>query len=1118
MDTNVQLEVDLPKLAGAYFDSDFYCTKYAITGSREELLNHFLTVGWIQGRDPSADFSVLNYLMRNDDVLRRHLNPLVHYVMSGKEEGRAVSPSVDDYKIYLPWDEQVADLLPVWFDEEFYILMNPDLRGSPCALAQFLVLGWIEGRDPSPAFSTHKYLWKYNDVWLAGENPLIHYLRVGRSEGREAIVAEGSRQKVPRNLSEAEWLDLMRAEFDCDFYARTYPSLKNLSDLFGHYCSTGWLEGRDPSERFSVRKYLTAHTDVRDSGREPLFHWIRHGKFEGRSRFPSEALPEPDLTSGPSERVDEDTLVEAEFDDAFYLESYPELASVQDRFEHYMNIGWREGRNPSTDFDTSFYIANEGDIRGAGINPFRHFVLHGRREGRKGIHRVPKIVSLADYPLVTAIIPNYNHARFLPERLKSITDQNYPNLELLILDDCSTDGSREVISDFAALYDGPCKVVFNETNSGNVFAQWQKGLSLAKGDLIWICESDDTCDKDFLKQIVYLFGDESVRIAFGDIQFVNSSGQVMPGMDHLRESAAPGLWNNINVMPAARWFTGPLAIRNLIANVGGAVFRKPSFGQDVWDTARGFRVAGDWYLYLMLAGGGQIAYAPDAKAYFRQHTLNTSVTAFEKASFYEELERFHIKLRNTWTIPLKVTLSFYGNLLETFELSQLSKQIQIGEIVSLERMLRASKRRTHVAVAFLNFNIGGGEIFPVELANLLHARGFMVSAVVQNAVSDNTFLRGWLHPDIPVYASDQVVLPGHALARDAGFDVIHSHNIWAEFYFLSKPIEHKFKYVATLHGSYEVSHVERHQIASFIDRVAWAYLADRNLQKFTHFGFDTSAFRLIPNGMARRRSPIPVTRADLGVSATSFVYLFAARSHPEKGWLPAAKAFDQLCQATDREMTLIMAGAGSEPDAIKEAFSHNTRIKFLGFRSDIDDLLELSNVMLLPTRFSGESMPLTLIQSIMACVPIISTKVGQIEGMLSCDSGAVGVAIDAMGDEEAFVSLLLAAMRNALDGNLATNQKAFAELSVRFSLETCMTRYLELYGVERNQPADPELEQSPTKSTRTSKRRAARSVATQHAAALKLLQSQPVSASPVVVADEITIMTRKSSDGVRQTT
>ena len=103
-----------------------------------------------------------------------------------------------------------------------------------------------------------------------------------------------------------------------------------------------------------------------------------------------------------------------------------------------------------------------------------------------------------DMHFVSVIIPNYNHAQYLPERIESVFGQTYPNYEVIILDDCSTDNSREVIEQYRT---NPhvSQIIYNEENSGGVFKQWKKGLSLAKGDLLWIAESDDKCENTFLE-------------------------------------------------------------------------------------------------------------------------------------------------------------------------------------------------------------------------------------------------------------------------------------------------------------------------------------------------------------------------------------------------------------------------------------------------------------------------------------------------------------------------------------------------------------------------------------------------------------------------------------------
>ena len=104
-------------------------------------------------------------------------------------------------------------------------------------------------------------------------------------------------------------------------------------------------------------------------------------------------------------------------------------------------------------------------------------------------------------PLVSVIVPNYNHAPYLRQRLDSIFNQTYKNFEVIILDDCSTDNSKEIIEEYR---NRPqfSHVVYNEINSGSPFKQWAKGFELAQGEYIWIAESDDWAELNFLEELI----------------------------------------------------------------------------------------------------------------------------------------------------------------------------------------------------------------------------------------------------------------------------------------------------------------------------------------------------------------------------------------------------------------------------------------------------------------------------------------------------------------------------------------------------------------------------------------------------------------------------------------
>jgi glycosyltransferase involved in cell wall biosynthesis len=127
-------------------------------------------------------------------------------------------------------------------------------------------------------------------------------------------------------------------------------------------------------------------------------------------------------------------------------------------------------------------------------------------------------------PKVSIIIPNYNHAQFLEERIESVLNQTYQDFEIILLDDCSTDSSLEILS----RYESHPKVSHfdvNQQNSGSVFKQWVKGIKLAKGEFIWIAESDDVAHLHFLeKMIVFAEPKEDVGLVFCKSKVIDKYG------------------------------------------------------------------------------------------------------------------------------------------------------------------------------------------------------------------------------------------------------------------------------------------------------------------------------------------------------------------------------------------------------------------------------------------------------------------------------------------------------------------------------------------------------------------------------------------------------------------
>ena len=121
---------------------------------------------------------------------------------------------------------------------------------------------------------------------------------------------------------------------------------------------------------------------------------------------------------------------------------------------------------------------------------------------------------------VSVIIPNYNYANYIIERIDSVLMQTYPIYELIILDDCSPDNSVEVINkkieqikkEYPEI---KIQFIINEKNSGGcVFKQWKKGFDAATGEFIWIAEADDSAENNFVEELVKPFDDSEVVLSY----------------------------------------------------------------------------------------------------------------------------------------------------------------------------------------------------------------------------------------------------------------------------------------------------------------------------------------------------------------------------------------------------------------------------------------------------------------------------------------------------------------------------------------------------------------------------------------------------------------------------
>jgi O-antigen biosynthesis protein len=295
-------------------------------------------------------------------------------------------------------------------------------------------------------------------------------------------------------------------------------------------------------------------------------------------------------------------------------------------------------------FDPDFYLAEYPDVAAAGVDPLDHYLRHGRAEGRLPRspeeptgETLPEFELPADAenyrPLVSIIVPTYNHGEFLEERLESIYRQTYKGpVEVYLLDDASSDDSAQILQRFAERFPAVTTLITNSENSGSAFRQWRRGLDLARGDTVWIAESDDLCDHDFLETLVPFMANSAVMLAFSrTVFFRETTRNVVLTLEDYLHDVGPFRFDTPWIQTGAALVSKGFAEKNLVPNVSGAIFRHPRrmpfLDSDQW---LDMRLAGDWIFYLEIIKSGLVAYSPATTNYHR--STDTTLTSQINAS------------------------------------------------------------------------------------------------------------------------------------------------------------------------------------------------------------------------------------------------------------------------------------------------------------------------------------------------------------------------------------------------------------------------------------------------------------------------------------------------------
>lgn len=212
-------------------------------------------------------------------------------------------------------------------------------------------------------------------------------------------------------------------------------------------------------------------------------------------------------------------------------------------------------------------------------------------------------------PRVTVVVPTYNYARFVTEAIDSLLAQDFEEVEVIVIDDCSTDATPQVLRRYES--DPRVKLIRHSENQGHI-RTYNEGLGMAAGEYVGLLSADDVCLRsDAISRQVALFdSDPEVGFVYSALAHVDSDGDLV---NVIRR------WSNDSIHDGLVEFRD-LAFTCFIPASGTLV--RASCHREVGYYDARLPHAGDWDLWLRLAGRFRVGYVAEAIYGWRLHEDN----------------------------------------------------------------------------------------------------------------------------------------------------------------------------------------------------------------------------------------------------------------------------------------------------------------------------------------------------------------------------------------------------------------------------------------------------------------------------------------------------------------
>lgn len=230
-----------------------------------------------------------------------------------------------------------------------------------------------------------------------------------------------------------------------------------------------------------------------------------------------------------------------------------------------------------------------------------------------------KTGSRIETPLVSVVIPSYNHEKYVGTAIASVLAQTYDNIELIIVDDGSTDNSPDVIRQ---VNDQRVRIIEQENRGAHNAIN--RGLDAARGDYLAILNSDDIFLPDRLMRCVEHLGESRAELVASWLEVIDQAGITLGIKEGWKNMLPWDIPNYKNTFAKTDDFALNLLVSNFVATTSNLVFTRRLY--DAIGGMRNLRFTHDWDFLIRAAAAFRCCLISDPLIKYRIHDSNTIST------------------------------------------------------------------------------------------------------------------------------------------------------------------------------------------------------------------------------------------------------------------------------------------------------------------------------------------------------------------------------------------------------------------------------------------------------------------------------------------------------------